>query len=144
MIVVDTNIISYLYLTGEHSQEAEKLLSASPEWAAPLLWKSEFRNVLAHYIRKRILTMDESLIILQEAESLLNGNEYEVSSIGVMQLVSRSQCSAYDCEFVALARDLNTPFITADKKILQEFPETARSIASYLSCARTISQAPAS
>lgn len=43
----------------------------------------------------------------------------------VLDLVSQSRCSAYDCEYVALAHDLNTKLITADKEILKYFTETA-------------------
>ena len=49
-----------------------------------------------------------------------------------MQLVKGSNCSAYDCEFVALAQYLDVPLITADKKILREFPDIARNIGSYI------------
>jgi hypothetical protein len=52
MIIVDTNIIGYLYLTSDHSPQAEKALLKDPFWSAPILWRSEFRNVLALYIRK--------------------------------------------------------------------------------------------
>jgi predicted nucleic acid-binding protein len=40
---------------------------------------------------------------------------------------------AYDCEFVALAQYLNVPLVTADKKILREFPEVATSLDSLVS-----------
>ncbi|MDT8317651.1 MAG: type II toxin-antitoxin system VapC family toxin [bacterium] len=65
MIVVDTNIIAYLYLSGEHSPLSEELLSRESEWAAPLLWRSELRNVLAHYLLKKLLTLGEAMIILR-------------------------------------------------------------------------------
>lgn len=133
MIVVDTNIIAYLYIDGEHTRKAEKLLSVSSIWASPLLWKSEFRNVLVHYMRKGILTLEESLMIIREADLLLDGHEYEVSPVQVMQLVNSSRCSAYDCEFVALALDLAVPLITTDKRMLAEFPNIAKSVDSYLS-----------
>ena len=55
MIVVDTNVVSYLYLNGERSHQAEKLLSLDPHWCAPVLWRSEFRNVLGLYLRKGLL-----------------------------------------------------------------------------------------
>ena len=132
MIVVDTNIIAYLYIDGEHTQTAEQLLSVSSIWASPFLWKSEFRNVLVHYMRSGILTLEESLMIIQEADLLLDGHEYVVSSMRVMQLANSSRCSAYDCEFVALAQDLAVPLITTDKRILTEFPNTAKSVDSYL------------
>ncbi len=54
MIVVDTNIIAYLYISGERSQQTEKLLSIDANWNAPLLWRSEFRSVLSRYLRGSI------------------------------------------------------------------------------------------
>lgn len=132
MIVVDTNIIAYFYLTGEHSRQVEDLLSRDPDWVAPMLWRSEFRNVLAHYLRKKLLSYDDAMLILKQAETLMAGNEYEVSSSQVMHLVNSSCCSAYDCEFIALARHINVSLITSDKKILREFPDTAQTVESFL------------
>jgi predicted nucleic acid-binding protein len=54
MIVVDTNILAYLYLPTAFSEQAELLLMRQPKWIAPVLWRSEFRNVLALYLRKKI------------------------------------------------------------------------------------------
>ena len=127
MIVVDTNVISYLYLNGERSQQAEKLLSMDPHWCAPVLWRSEFRSVLSLYLRKGLLTLAEVLLILEQAEDLLGDHEYEVPSADIMQLVSQSDCSAYDCEFVALAKYLGVSLVTAGKKLLKEFPSIAKS-----------------
>ena len=132
MIVVDTNIISYLYISGERSQQTEHLLSTDSHWNAPILWRSEFRSVLSRYLRKNHLTFDEVLLIIQQAEKLLTDNEYEISSAHIMQLVNSSSCSSYDCEFVALAQYLDAPLITADKKILREFPNITKSLDSYL------------
>lgn len=132
MIVVDTNIISYLYITGDHSQQSEDLLSSDSNWVAPILWRSEFRNVLTLYLRKNLLNLNEILLILQQAEKLLDDHEYEIPSVNIMQLVKNCQCSAYDCEFVALAQYLDVPFITADKTIIHEFPNIAKPINSFL------------
>ena len=128
MIVVDTNIIAYLYLSGERSHQAERLLSVDPHWCAPVLWRSEFRSVLSRYLRKKLLTFEEVLLILEQAESLLGDDEYEVPSAHIMQLVNSSACSSYDCEFVALAGYLGVPLITADRKLLREFPDIAKSL----------------
>ena len=128
MIVVDTNIISYLYLTGERSLQAEQLLSLDPHWCAPVLWRSEFRSVLSRYLRKDLLTFEEVLLILEQAEDLLGNNEYEVPSAHIMQMVNSSRCSSYDCEFVALAKYLGLPLVTADNKLLREFPGIAKSL----------------
>ena len=133
MIVVDTNLIGYLYLENSSSLLAEQALLKDPEWAAPILWRSEFRNVLALYLRKHWLSLDESREIMSEALQLMADQEYEVDSEEVLRLVMQSTCSAYDCEFVALARELGTSLVTVDKQILKEFPQLAISLVAFVS-----------
>jgi len=128
MVVVDTNIICYLYISGERSRQVERLLLVDSHWSAPVLWRSEFRSVLGRYLRSNYLSFDQVLHIMQQAELLLGENEYEVPSAHIMQLVHSSTCSAYDCEFVALAQFLDVPLMTADTKILREFPGVAKSL----------------
>jgi len=128
MIVVDTNVIAYLFLTGEYSERAEIALQVDPEWAAPLLWRSELRSVLAGYLHKEVLTTADCLRIMDEAGRLVSGREYVVPSGRVFEAVSQSSCSAYDCEFVVLAQDLGVPLVTADARILADFPEVAVSL----------------
>jgi predicted nucleic acid-binding protein len=123
MIVVDTNVVAYLYLPGERSAAAEALLRQDPEWAAPPLWRSEFRNILAGCLRRDALTFEQACRIQEEAEGLLEGFEIEVESRAVMMLVRDSDCSAYDCEFVALALKLGTKLHTLDRKLLKAFPK---------------------
>lgn len=125
MIVVDTNIVAYLYLPGDFTARAETLLKQDPEWAAPLLWRSEFRNILAGYMRRKTLTFDQAREIQLEAEGLLAGNEHEVDSQRVLELVRDSDCSAYDCEFAALASRLGVKLMTMDAKLLKAFPKLA-------------------
>ena len=125
MIVVDSNVVAYLYLPGEYTAIAEALLEHDPEWAAPILWRSEFRNILAGYLRRKTLTFDQACSLQSEAEDLLAGSEFEVESKAVLQLVRDSDCSAYDCEFIALAEKLGTKLVTVDKKLLKAFPKSA-------------------
>jgi predicted nucleic acid-binding protein len=125
VIVVDTNIVAYLYLESEFTARAEAQLRADPDWAVPLLWRSEFRNILAGAIRRKALTFDDARQILTEAESLLAGREYEVGSHQVLELVRDSDCSAYDCEFTALAMQLGVTLVTMDSKLRKAFPNLA-------------------
>jgi predicted nucleic acid-binding protein len=124
VIVVDTNVLVYLLLPGEHTEQAERVLRRDPVWAAPLLWRSEFRNVLAVYMRQGRLSLDQALQLMDNAEILLQGREYTVSSVRVLGLVAGTRCSAYDGEFVALAQDLGLPLVTSDTRLLAEFPAT--------------------
>ena len=125
MIVVDTNVLAYLYLPGEYTAAAEALLEQDSDWAAPILWRSEFRNILAGYLRRKVITFEQANSLQREAESLLEGAEFELESLAVLELVRDSDCSAYDCEFIALAMKLDTKLITMDKKLLRAFPKRA-------------------
>ena len=129
MIVVDTNVLAYLYLPTDYTARAEGLLREDGEWASPLLWRSEFRNILAGYLRRKALTLDEARSVQAEAEGLMAGNEHDVDSGLVLELVRDSDCSAYDCEYVALAMRLGLKLVTMDAKLLKAFPKHAVSLA---------------
>jgi len=129
MIVVDTNVLAYLWLPGDRTQQAEKLLRRDPDWNAPLLWRSEFRNVLAGCLRRGDLDLETALQIADEAEGQMRGREFSVPSAEVLARVAASECSAYDCEFVVLAEELAVPLVTSDEKLLRSFPSVARQLA---------------
>lgn len=125
MIVVDTNTICYFYLPGPHAKAAQRAYLKDPEWSAPHLWRSELRNVLIRSVRQNQLTVTDAIDIMQEAEALLLGREYDLNSQQVLQLAAISGCTAYDCEFVALAINFNVPLVTLDKQVLRTFPAVA-------------------
>jgi len=126
MIVVDTNVIAYLYLPGDRTAAAEALCREDSEWFAPLLWRSEMRNVLATQIRVGRIELDGAQSIQTEAEQLLHGREFAVDSAEVLHLAAESGCSAYDCEFVVLADYLDVPLYSADRRLVERFPHRAR------------------
>jgi len=126
LIVVDTNVLAYLLLPGPKTSLAEALLLDHPQWAAPPLWRSEWRNVLATYLRRDLLNLPAALALMEKAEAILSAHEQSVSSEQVLALASSSRCSAYDCEFVAAAQQLGVPLVTEDQKILSAFPVEAR------------------
>lgn len=132
MIVADTNIISYLLLPTSFSASADALYKMDSHWVAPTLWKSEFRNVLALYLRKELITFEKALQLQDSAELLMTDNEYNVTSSQVLSLVTKSTCSSYDCEFISLAQHLNLKLVTQDKKVLREFPSCAVSIDEFI------------
>ena len=131
MIVVDTNVIGYLFLSSEQSLFAERALEKDSEWAAPIIWRSELRNVLALYMRKNIIKLEDAQRIMNSALELLRGREYEVSSYEVLSLASQSECSAYDCEFIAVANELKVSLLTSDKQLLKKFPSVTISLIDF-------------
>lgn len=132
MIIVDTNVIVYLFVSSERTEEAERLLAADPDWAVPLLWRSEFRNALAGYLRRKAITPEQMRAFAATAESLVGAREYLPATDDVLSLVEQSTCSAYDCEFVALAKSLGVPLITEDSAVRNAFPSVAVSMTDYL------------
>lgn len=132
MIVVDTNILAGHCLPGPQNESTEALLRLDPEWAAPILWRSEFRNVLCGYLRRGTMNLRQAGELMAAAGESLKGGEHAVADQAVLALVSRSKCSAYDCEFVALAEALGVLFVTEDKQVLRAFPDRCRSLSEML------------
>jgi predicted nucleic acid-binding protein len=125
MIVVDTNIIVPLHITSESTGQVLEILKKDAFWCSPPLWQSEFLNVLTGCMRRKSLTLDQARRIMEVALTTMAGSEISVSPWRVLELAAASNCSAYDCEFVALAKELGVKLVTLDKQILAEFPETA-------------------
>lgn len=123
MIVVDTNVVAYLLIQGGKTARAERLFKRDPEWAAPALWRSEMRNVLSLYVRRGLMALPRALDVMQDGIELVGTREWDVPSEDVLRLAASSRRSAYDCEFVALARMLEVPLHTADAALARAFPE---------------------
>lgn len=131
MIIADTNILTYLLLEGEMTALAVKAMKQDPEWAAPALWRSEFLNVLAGRIRRSGLPAPEAVRIFARAESIIAHREFASIPERVLRLVAASPCTAYDCEYVALAEDIRSPLVTTDAQILKAFPRIAVSLEKF-------------
>ena len=132
MIVADANLLAYLVLPGERTSEAEAVLVKDVEWVAPLLWVSELRSVVHKYIARGDITVSHAVSILEQASHVLDGREYAVTSRSVLDLASRSKCSTYDCEYVALAMALGVPLVTTDRAVLRAFPDVALTPAQFV------------
>lgn len=130
MIVADTNLIVYLFITGDQTSLAQQVLHQDPHWIVPPLWQSEFRNVLAAYIR-RGMTLLEAKQIMYDVSQTLENRQIIPSHEKILDLIVESDCTAYDCEFVALARQLNIKLVTADKQLLKQFPDCAISLEEF-------------
>jgi len=125
MIVVDANVLIYFWLPDTLSPIAKACHAKDPDWAAPLLWRSEFCNVLAHYLRKNLLNMAAAKAAYQNAELTLRKQEYAMTVEEVLAIIVRSNCSSYDCEYVALAQRLGVKLVTKDAKLIKQFPGVA-------------------
>lgn len=128
MIVVDSNILIYFHIQGDYTEKTEKLFKLDAEWVAPYLWRSECANVLALYVRQNLLSLASAIQKYEAMHQLMIGHEYHPNITNVLTLAQQSGRSAYDCEFVALAQQLNAQLVTVDKKVVNSFPQTAVSL----------------
>jgi len=126
VIVADANIIVYRF--SSRTEDAISLVNFDAEWAAPILWRSEVRNALSNHMRAGQINRQDAKTMMQLATACLLGGEHAVSDHAVFELVAKSRCSAYDCEYVALAEALGTILVTEDQKLLRAFPKRCRSI----------------
>ena len=131
MIVTDAALITWFAVRDVNSELADAVCEADPVWVAPLLWRSEVRSALVKYVQHAGMSLESALLALQTAEEIIGGREYRVSSEQVLELAAQSRCTAYDCEYVALARELEVPLVTADKEILKAFPKIAVSLEKF-------------
>jgi len=58
---------------------------------------------------------------MDRAERLMKGQGYQMDSSRILRLAADSGCSAYDCEFVALAQVLGVTMVTADRALIEKF-----------------------
>ena len=136
MIAVDVNTIAYHWFISPHSNAIKELFSKDSDWVAPALWRSEFRNILANQIRFQKLALLDALEIWSGAEKMMKRKELLTNTSSVLILVAESNCSAYDCEYIAVARHFNVNLVTYDKQLIKEFPDIAMTAEQYLALAQ--------
>ena len=111
---------------------SEAVLAKDAAWAAPVLWRSELRSVLTLYMRREALALELAIEMFAQAELIIGVREHVVPARSVLELVDITSCSAYDCEYAALAAALGVPLVTTDRQLLAGFPGLAVSPARFL------------
>ncbi len=132
MIVADSNLIAYLLIPGDKSAMADEVFLKDPDWAVPLICRSEIRNILTQYMRHEKMTLLQAQVTMEKAERLWREHEYSVPSQDVLALTHKHHVTACDGEFVVLALELGAPLITFDKTFKRLFPNTAIDPTEYL------------
>ena len=132
MIVVDTDVIAAFWIRTVQTPVAMQVRRRDPVWAAPVLWRSEFRSVLRQYMQAGHMTYTDALWIAEKAEADIRAKEYVVKTADVLRLVDDTGHSSCDCEFVALAETLGVPFVTGDTEIARIFPDVAVAVEEFV------------
>jgi len=130
MIVADANLIAYFLISGAHTAAAEKTYEIDSHWVAPPLWRSEFLNVLVNTVRAGLLKPKSAEAVWGRALSVILA-EQEPDWSSTFSLAVSQGISAYDAQYIVLARTLGTVLVTADKQLLRKFPAHAVSIEQF-------------
>ncbi len=140
MIIVDANIVVRLWMRGQYADEIELVWERDSHWLVPDIFWVEIRSALLGYIRAGELSLDRAHALMRTAPSIVtrpqesgqvNPDEADVlpDTLGVALDYG---LSAYDAIYVALARRLQTPLVTLDRRIVQRAPDYAVSPQDFL------------
>ena len=131
MIIADTNLIAYLLIEGEKTESARRVYQRDPEWRMPPLWRSEFLSVLATSVRAGVIDDAQALDAWRYAKDLFPSSELEPGGENVLRCAIEHGISAYDAQFVALAREHRLTLVTGDKKLCEVCSPIATSIDAF-------------
>lgn len=133
MIVVDVNVVAYLLIQSDSTALAQAVWQRDPVWLLPPLWRHEYLNVLATYVKTGGATLEEARSLWSEALRLFAAGEREVDMGQALVLAVEHGISAYDGQYVALAAELRLPLVTADRRLRKAFPGRLFSMAEFCS-----------
>ena len=133
MIVVDTNVMVRLVVGGADGTEAALLFERETEWAAPSILMSELHNVLVGFVRRGAVTSEQAKAMNDDAAVVLGDRIASVSGHQVIDVALECGLTAYDAEFVALARALGVPLATLDNAVLHGAADVAVSLRTLVS-----------
>jgi predicted nucleic acid-binding protein len=123
VIIVDTNVVAYLLIEGENTPHAEAARSRDADWRVPSLFVHEWLNVVTAHVRGNLFDRDHAVRTYRRGLSLVTVDVAMPDPLRILNLHMRSGCSSYDCQFIAIAEDLNVKLVTADHELLRAFPD---------------------
>lgn len=129
MIVVDNSVlVGFVLPPDAYHDAAIACRDRDADWHAPFLVRTEFRSVAAGYLRR-----GEALDTLIEAGTLavLSVRAHHLTDAEVFAVLQSAPLSAYDAEYVALARRLGCKLVTTDREVLKAFPQLAVRLSEY-------------
>lgn len=131
MIVVDANIIAYWAIDGEYTEPARRLREMEPDWIVPALCRHELANVLTIYVKHGAMEVADAQVVWQGIESIIFEREYDIELSRAIAVAVETGTSAYDAQYLMLARIKAIPFVTQDRQLVSR-SEQAFTLQDYL------------
>ncbi len=133
MLLVDTNVVAYLLIDGDHTEAAQELRSRDPDWRSEAFVLIEFTNVLVSSIATKRMNLVMAQDVLAKAATLFEGKLARIPHPSVLAIAARYRVSAYDARFLALANELGQRLVTEDSRLRAAAPSLTQSLAEALS-----------
>ena len=131
VVLVDTNVLAYLFIEGDHTAAAQNLYARDADWQSEAFVLVELTNILTTYTRTGALTREQGAKLLAEAETLLPLLP-SVSHQEAYEAAVEFGISAYDARFIALARQMKSKLVTEDAKLRKAVPAWTVSLSESL------------
>jgi predicted nucleic acid-binding protein len=132
MLLVDTNVVAFLLIHGDHTEAAQVLRARDPDWRSEAFLLVEFTNVLASSIAAKRMTLRLAGNFLTTAAFLFDGKLGRMPHASVLATAARYRVSAYDARFLALADQLESRLVTEDRRLRMAAPALTQSLAEAL------------
>jgi predicted nucleic acid-binding protein len=132
MLLVDTNILVYLLIDGNHTEAAHQLRARDSDWRSEAFLLVEFTNVLVSSVAMKRMTLQMARDSLTSAVALFDGKLARVPHAAVLAIATQYRVSAYDGRFLALADQLGSRLVTEDAKLRATAPGLTQSLAEAL------------
>jgi predicted nucleic acid-binding protein len=125
MIVADASLLAHLLIPSPESALAEDVYRKDPEWSASVLWRSELRSVLLKHMRHSGMKIELAKAVVEKALLVIRDRETLPPNLSVLEAALVFNVSAYDAEYLVVARQLGVPLLTFDRKLQLAAPELA-------------------
>lgn len=115
-MVIDGSATVAFLVGGEHAEWVEDVIGDAPGLHAPHLLDLEVANVLRRLVQRRVVSDRRAWHALEDLVELALHRYSHVPFVDrIWQL--RSNLSAYDASYVALAEALGAPLVTIDQRL---------------------------
>ncbi|MGQ0814295.1 MAG: type II toxin-antitoxin system VapC family toxin [Gemmatimonadota bacterium] len=123
MIVVDADVLVSLTLVRPQTELARQVFLKDADWAAPPLWRSDFRNALWKHLAASRISAGQAARAFAAAHAVIARNEPEPDVSHTLTVARSHTLEIYDAEYVAVAQELGVKYVTADEDLARSAPE---------------------
>lgn len=117
-ILVDASVAIKWYVEQPHSEVARQLAASQDTLIAPELLLAEAGSALWKYVRAGQMSGEQARSVLERLPEHFH-NLFPLLPIAdeALEIAVSIRHPIYDCFYLALARQENVPFVTADRRL---------------------------